>query len=85
MENFSQFVIAIFDSRELLFGKGSHADQLGGFKSFDDSGEVSVAGLCDGFHAVAGEFIRGDVCAGVFHPDEGTEVGNEVVGEEGVS
>lgn len=48
----------------------------------DDGLEVRLAGFFDGDEGGGGQLVGGEVGSGIFHPDEGAVVGDEVVGEE---
>lgn len=83
MKDFSQLVFGGFDRGELFLGEGSNSNQFFRLEGFDDAGEVFAAGFLDRFHAVARELVGCDVGAGVFHPNERAEVGDEMILEEG--
>ena len=67
---------------EFAFGVGSDADEVLRLQFCDDGSEVGLAGFFYWSEGGGGEFVGGEVGPGVFHPDEGTIVGDEVVGEE---
>lgn len=75
-------VDALCGCGELFLGVGADADEELGLEGFDDGAEVGGAGFVDGGDGGGGKFIGGEIGAGVFHPDEGAEIGDEVVGEE---
>jgi len=77
-------VFVRFNGGKLLFSEGSNSNQFFRLEGFDDAGEVPVAGFLDRFHAVARELVGCDVGAGVFHPNERAEVGDEMILEEGI-